>query len=330
MKVLNILLNLIETVTELNSLKYVDGKYDSYFEPCYTAKIDCLHGVQNLTVKIPTFFQALRYNNAEHVSEATFVALTKKYMAAVSDNATGNMIKKDIKKLKDICYSDIRLVLWLDGHLSCNLYNSKWCHGFSNPITREMFTHTGNPFKNEMYYQIIHDAVNYYTNHECLSQALKVYESETVSPQQKRKIEIQRTANGYPSNIAIYLRNHYQKAATATRIYNLRNWEYLKDDSIFCKTLENCEKEEIFKLNYGGTEKFTNYDKLCEETFEDIIGEIISTTCEKKDIVDNFSGMMTNFSDIKKDYVQVECSDKIDGILCATVGSIRVYHQITK
>lgn len=321
MKVLNILLNLIETVTELNGLKYVDGKCNSYFEPCYTAKIECLKGVKSITVKIPTFFQAARYANALHVSEATYVSLTKKYMAAVSTNTDIKVIKSDMKKLQTICYSDISLVLWLDGHLSCGAW-SKWVPGFGNPIERSMFDHIDNPFKREMYYQMIHCAVKYYTNQECLSESLKVYESDKTSNEQKRKIEIERSPNGYPSNIMIFFRNHYMKAATASRIGNIRNWKYLKNDDIFVDMLNACSNDKLFAKSYDDIGKFTYYDKLCEDTFEDIIGEIITSIQEKTDNLNNYEAVNTTVSE---NWVQVICSDNIDKTLCATVCSTRTY-----
>ena len=321
MKVLNILLNLIETVTELNGLKYVDGKCRTYFEPCYTAKIECLKGVKSITVKIPTFFQAIRYNNALHVSEATFVSLVKKYMATVSTNTDVKVIKSDMKKLQTICYSDISLVLWLDAHLSCGAW-SEWVPGFNNPIDRSMFKQLDNPFKSEMYYQMIHDSVDYYSSHECLSEALRVHESENTSEEQKRKIEIERSPNGYPSNIMIFFRNHYMKAATASRIGNIRNWKYLKNDDIFVDMLNNCSNDKLFTKSYDDIGKFTYYDKLCEDTFEDIIGEIITSIQEKTDNLNNYEAVNTTVSE---NWVQVICSDNIDKTLCATVCSTRTY-----
>lgn len=310
MRVFDILLNLIETVTELNGLEYTEGNCESYFKPCYTAHIECLEGVESLTLKIPSFFQAVRYNNAAHVSEATFIALYKKYMATIPGNATAKMVKRDMKKLHDISYSDVCLVLWLDGLLTCNPY------GFANPITRDMFDYLGNDFKNEMYYTIIHDTIDFYNHQDTLSQALKAHESETDF-KKKRKIEISRTPNGYESNVAIFLRNHYLHAATASNIHKIREWEFLKDQDVFTAVLRNAENEELFKTPYN--DKFTYYDKLCEEVFEDIVGAILEECHKGRNDFENVQ------VEVDSDFVHCYCSQEIEKYLCSSVESTRVY-----
>jgi hypothetical protein len=318
MTIFDILLNLIETVTELNGLEYTEGEYDTYFKPCYTANIKCLEGVDTLTVKIPTFFQACRYNNIDHVTEATFLALNKKYIAAVAGNVPAKTVKSDMQKLMTICKSDISLVLWLDFVISCNLYNKDKSYGSNNPIERPMIKVTDDPFTNEIIFNLVHDHIEYALSRITLNRALDAY-NHTNDEKEREKIMVTRMLHDYPCTIYWYERT-FLNAATASNIHNIRNWSYLKDDDTFNIILKNIENDDMFKSVYN--DKFNCYDKMCEEAFEVIVNTILemSIPSGRKWNTRNSDNIQ---QEVSPNWVHEECSDYINKELCSAIESTR-------
>ena len=319
MTIFEILLNLIETVTELNGLEYISGEAETYFKPCYTATITCLDGVDKLTVKIPTFFQACRYNNIDHVGESTFLALNKKYMSTVSSSLPAKVIKSDMYKLMTICKSDISLVLWLDFIISSNLYNDDRIRSVNNPVERAM-VNFGDNFTNEIIFTLVHDHIEKTISRITLNNALEAY-NMTDDEKERERIMITRMRFGHPCNIYWYT-NSFLNAATASRITNITNWKYLNDDDTFKTVLNNISSGELFTRPYNN--KFNHCYKMYEEAFEIIVRTILDLarpSGHKWDIrnADNVQ------AEVDQDWVQVECSDIINKGLCSTVESARAY-----